>query len=71
MHNLAAIADLIDYCIRRHCHRTYPSQSKVNSARDRDVGLSAIGRCLKDQYDVLATPIPPRLAALVKQLDTQ
>jgi hypothetical protein len=25
--------------------------------------LSAIGQCLKDQYDALATPVPPQLAA--------
>jgi hypothetical protein len=37
----------------------------------RHVGVSAIGQCLKDQYDALATPIPPHLAALVKQLETQ
>jgi hypothetical protein len=63
-------ADRIDYWIRRHVV-PQPSQSKLNSARDRRVGLSAIGQCLKDQYDALATPIPPRLAALVKQLETQ
>jgi len=48
---------------------TYPSQS--NWSRDRRVGLSAIGQCLKDQYDALVTPIPPHLAALVKQLEEQ
>jgi hypothetical protein len=32
--------------------------------------LSAIGQCLKDQY-ALATPVPPQLAALVKQLEAQ
>jgi transposase InsO family protein len=46
---------------------TYPSQS----SRDRRIGLSAIGQCLKDQYDALAIPIPPHLAKLVKQLETQ
>ena len=76
MRDLAAAADRIDYWIRRHvivsCYGTHPpSQSKLNSARDRRVGLSAIGQCLKDQYDALATPIPPHLAALVKQLETQ
>jgi hypothetical protein len=68
-------ADRIDFWIRRHvivsCYETHPSQSKLNSARDRRVGLSAIGQWLKDQYDALATPIPPQLAALVKQLETQ
>jgi hypothetical protein len=73
----ARTADRIDYWIRRHvilysqgtC--PHPSQSKWNPACDRRVGLSAIGQCLKDQYDTLATPNPPHLAALVKQLETQ
>jgi hypothetical protein len=70
----AQTADRIDYWIRRHvipyCH---PSQSQIkfNSARDRRVGLSAIGQCLKDQYDALASPMPRHLAALVEQLETQ
>ena len=71
----AQTADLIDYWIRRHvipyCHGTSQSQIKFNSARDRRVGLSAIGQCLKDQYDALATTIPPHFATLVKQLETQ
>jgi len=71
----ARTADWIDHWIRQHvipyCHGTYPSQSKCNPARDRRVGLSAIGQCLKDQYDALATPIPSHLAALIKQLETQ
>jgi hypothetical protein len=41
----------------------------VNGARDRYVGLHAIGKSLRDQYDLLAAPVPPPLAALVKQLD--
>jgi hypothetical protein len=64
-------ADWIDYRIRRHaiqsCYETYPSQS----SRDRRIGLSAIGQCLKDQYDALATAMPQHLATLVKQLETQ
>jgi hypothetical protein len=32
--------------------------------------LSAIGQRLKDQY-ALATTVPPKLAALVKQLEAQ
>jgi hypothetical protein len=67
-------ADQIDYWIRRHviqyCCGTHPSQRKLNPARDRSVALSAIGQCLKDQYDAIAAPIPPRLAALVMQLET-
>jgi hypothetical protein len=44
----------------------------VNPARDRHVGLSAIGqRPLRNQYDALASPIPPHLASLVKQLEAQ
>jgi hypothetical protein len=51
--------------------RTASSQSRLNRARDRRLLLSAIGQCLKDQYDCLATPIPPHLAALVEQLKMQ
>jgi hypothetical protein len=73
----AQTADRIDYWIRRHviqyCYGTHPSQSqtKFNSARDRRVGLLAIGQCLKDRYDALATPMPPHLAVLVHQLEMQ
>jgi len=42
-----------------------------NPARDRMVGLSAIGQSLKDQYDALAFPMPPHLAALIEQLKMQ
>jgi hypothetical protein len=73
MRDLAAAR--IDNWIRRRvivsCCGTHPSQSKLNSARHRRLGLSAIGQSLKDQYDALATPIPPHLAALLKQLETQ
>jgi len=73
----AQTADRIDYWIRRHVIRyscgTHPSQSesKLNSARDRCVGLLAIGQCLKGQYDALATPMPRHLAALVNILEGQ
>ncbi len=49
----AQTADRIDFWIRRHviqyCYGTHPSQSqsKFNPSRDRRVGLSAIGQCLK------------------------
>ena len=72
-----AAADRLDYWIRRHAVPlycgTHPVQTKSNrnSARDRVVALSAIGQCLKDQYDALATPVPPHLAALIEQLKTQ
>jgi hypothetical protein len=63
-------ADRMDYWIRRHViqYCSHPSQSP---ARDRSVSLSAIGQCFRVQYDALATPVPPRLAALVNQLETQ
>ena len=73
----AQTADRIDYWIRRHvipyCYGTHPSQSqsKFNPSRDRRVGLLAIGQCLKDQYDALASPMPRHLAALVEQLEAQ
>ena len=71
----ARTADRIDYWIRRHviqpCYGTYPSQSNWNPARYRRVGLSAIGQCLKDQYDALAAPVPPHIARLAEQLDKQ
>jgi len=70
----AQTAESIDYWVRRHlfhyCYGTHPSQSesKRKPPWDRRVVLSAIGQCLKDQY-ALATPVPPQLAALVKQLE--
>jgi hypothetical protein len=74
MRHLAAAADQIDYWIRRHviAYGIHPSQKSL--ARDRRVGPLAIwqiGRCLKDQYGTLATPIPSRLVALVEELKTQ
>jgi len=47
------------------------SQSKAVLAWDSSVWLAAIGQCLKAQYDALAAPIPPHIAALVEQLETQ
>lgn len=67
----ALTADRLDYWIRRHCYRTHPFQNKLSPARDRRVGLAAIGQCLKDQYDALAPPMPPHLEALVNQLERQ
>ena len=72
----ALIADRIDYWIRRRVLQywddTHPSQRLLNPGRDRRVGLSAIGqRPLRNQYDALASPIPPHLASLVKQLEAQ
>jgi hypothetical protein len=48
-----------------------PLPSRLMLACDRRGWLSAIGQSLKAQYDALAAPVPPRLAALVKQLDAQ
>jgi hypothetical protein len=45
-----------------------PSQ-RLNPSRDKRLLLSAIGRCLKALYDTRAAAIPPRLAALVEQLE--
>jgi hypothetical protein len=45
--------------------------SKLMLACDRRAWLSALGQSLKAQYDALAAPVPPRLAALVRQLEAQ
>jgi hypothetical protein len=37
---------------------------------DQRAWLLAIGRRLRVEYDAIAEPVPPRLAALVKQLET-
>ena len=37
---------------------------------DRRAWLLVIGRRLRVEYDAIAEPVPPRLAALVKQLET-
>jgi hypothetical protein len=39
------------------CCGTHPSQSKLNSARHRRLGLSAIGPSLKDHYDPVALAV--------------
>src|SRR5262249_5787146 len=43
--------------------------SKLFPASDRSVWLS-IGNLLRTQYDALASPMPPHIAALVEQLET-
>ena len=43
--------------------------SKLFPAGDRSVWLS-IGNCLRAQYNALAAPMPPHIAALVEQLET-
>jgi len=70
MRHLATTANRIDDWIRRRVVPD-PSQSRVNSGRDRRVALAAIGRCLKDQYDAAATPVPTRLSVLMEHLKTQ
>jgi hypothetical protein len=70
MRHLAVRADRIDYWIRRQIVPG-PSQHRVNSARDRRVALTAIGRSLKDQYDAAAVPLPPYLSALMEQFKIQ
>jgi hypothetical protein len=73
----AQAADRIDYWVRRHvfhyCNEAHPSQTKNKRKPgwERRIVLSAIGQCLKDQYDALVPPMPPHLVALVEQLKTQ
>jgi hypothetical protein len=47
------------------------SQNKAVLAWDSSVWLSAIGQCLRAQYDALAASIPPHMAELVEQLETK
>jgi len=47
-----------------------PPRNRAVFVRDRSVWLS-LGHCLRVQYDALAAPVPPHIAALVEQLDTQ
>jgi hypothetical protein len=61
---------------RASAHRAIPAPraklpSKFMLACDRRAWLSALGRSLKAEYDALAAPLPPRLAALVRQLEAQ
>jgi hypothetical protein len=54
--------------VRRSRLNTPPRRATV-SVRNRGVWLLAIGDSLKAQYDALATPLPPHIAALVAQLE--
>ena len=47
------------------------SSQRLNPGRHKYLLLSAIGQCLKAQYDTLAAYVPTRLAALIKQLEKQ
>jgi hypothetical protein len=70
----AQAADRIDYWVRRHLFNdSHPCQNrnKFTPAWDKRFVISAIGQCLKDQYDGLATPMSPRLAALARQLEAR
>src|SRR6185312_16855109 len=70
MPRLVATADRVDYWIRRRVVPC-PAQASVNPALHGRVGLTAMGQCLKDQYDAVTTPMPAHLAALVEQLEMQ
>jgi hypothetical protein len=48
-----------------------PSKNRAVRNPNRAAWLWAIGNSLKAEYDVIATPLPSRLAALVEQLETQ
>ncbi len=73
-------ADRIDYWIRRRVHATDLAPSNLWPAQDRPhrsrvsgaphSKLFPIGNCLRAQYDALAPPMPPHIAALVEQLET-
>jgi len=68
----AQAADRVDYWVRRHLfYESHPcqNQNKFAPAWDKRFVISAIGQRLKDQYDGLAMPMSPRLAALVRQLE--
>jgi hypothetical protein len=47
-----------------------PPRNRAAFVGDRSVWLP-LGQCLRARYDALAPPVPPRIAALVEQLDTQ
>ena len=47
-----------------------PPRNRAVFVRDRTIWLS-LGHCLRVQYDALAAPVPPHIAALVEQLDTE
>jgi len=49
---------------------TRPPRNRGVFVRDQSVWLS-LGHCLRAQYDALAAPVPPHIAALVEQLDRQ
>ena len=71
----ARTANRFDYWIPpniiQYCYGAHPSQSRLLPRGGRGVGMLAIGKCLKDQYDAFAAPVPAHLAALIEQLGPQ
>jgi hypothetical protein len=71
-------ADRVDYLIRRNVVSFVEASEPIVRRRSKlnvsphSAWFLAIGRCLKLQYDeALAAPLPPRLAALITELETQ
>jgi len=66
-------ADAVHEWIPRHiiqyCYGTQPSQWLPRGGRR--IGMLAIGKSLRDQYDAVASPVPPPLTALVRRLKSQ
>src|SRR5438093_3404052 len=50
------------------CHSVLLRKLSLHPGPNSGVWLS-IGQCLKAQYDALEPPVPPHLAALVRQLE--
>jgi hypothetical protein len=67
MGNLAARADRVDYRTHRYVVPC-PTHVTINPALLRRAGLTAVGQCLREQYDAAMTPVPAYLSALVDQL---
>jgi hypothetical protein len=80
---LAAVvrtADRIDYWIRQYVHATdlapsnlWPAQDLPHRSRVSGAPHSNLfpARDRSAQYDALAPPIPPHIAGLVEQLETE
>jgi Rrf2 family protein len=47
---------------------TEPDSVRQSRARNRSVALTKIGRLVRDQYNALATPVPPHLDQSVEKL---
>ena len=71
----ALTANQIDHWIPPHiiqyCYGTHPSQSTLLPRGGRRIGMLVIGKSLRDQYDAVASPVPPHLTALVRRLGAQ